>query len=969
MRLRSLILCALVGGITLGCDGATGPAGPQGPAGPSGPSGPAGQDGSPCSVTANGNGTYTIACPGSTPVTVADGAAGADGSSCDVTANGDATYTISCTDGSTVTVRDGAAGVDGADGTSCTVADNHDGTSTISCGDGRSVTISNGTPGGGTVEIASLHGAAYLGTTGEFAAGKKMVHATITAATADAAGVATVQLTVADDAGAPVLDVPSVAATIAKLVPPAATGDASRWVSYVYRTETVTGSGFPNPAGTTAVQAYRESNGTFTNHGDGSYTYVLATDLSSAMAGTTPVAYERGLTHRVSIMMGGHSGPTADASFDFVPDGAAATVTRDIVQTGACKSCHGEEFHGHGGDRLTVENCATCHVPGSVDANGGESLDLKVMIHKIHAGGELASLAGPDGIVWDNPTTTPDESADNGEYAIWGYADSKHEWWKAEFPAVIENCQKCHQGTGADVDAWKTNPTREACGSCHDTVNFATGANHAGGPAASDQNCGICHGAAGIAPVAAAHDWTTKDERNLPEFDVALTVSVPANGSHFVAGEAPVVTIALTDVTNGSLLDHTTVVEDPSAEGCVTSPCPARDGLFTNAALFVSGPRAHRVPVLTTAARAAVLSTTTGPWDLSAASATLVLKVDGGQDLVMRDVTNGDFLAPATITVQVSAGTFADKAVATTSEIVAWLNANAAFKRRAIAYDQGGKVGIRSRNLGRVASLQLQASAVTTAVFAGDVTAHLPSGSTPSNNVAQRTVAANNDPKATRTPASIAYQLDPVDDLAPGTYVASVEIADRGRISATNYKTPSVAKVAFQVKTATVEKPVAGNCASCHQGPDGRGFILDYSRHYKIFGDDAVDQCGACHDYQPQLATGGGWSGARPISKRVHAVHYGSSLFTPLLTVDYSGGDPVPGRNWDITFPQDVRSCETCHPEGTSSGTWATKAARLPCMGCHDSDAAKAHMKLQTWDPTPLDAWSGDEEESCQACH
>jgi hypothetical protein len=38
-------------------------------------------------------------------------------------------------------------------------------------------------------------------------------------------------------------------------------------------------------------------------------------------------------------------------------------------------------------------------------------------------------------------------------------------------------------------------------------------------------------------------------------------------------------------------------------------------------------------------------------------------------------------------------------------------------------------------------------------------------------------------------------------------------------------------------------------------------------------------------------------------------------------------------------------------------------------MGCHDSDAAKAHMKLQTWDPTPTDPWSGDEEESCQACH
>jgi hypothetical protein len=98
-------------------------------------------------------------------------------------------------------------------------------------------------------------------------------------------------------------------------------------------------------------------------------------------------------------------------------------------------------------------------------------------------------------------------------------------------------------------------------------------------------------------------------------------------------------------------------------------------------------------------------------------------------------------------------------------------------------------------------------------------------------------------------------------------------------------------------------------------------------------------------------------------------VHFGSSLNYPLGTVDYSNGDPVTGRNWDITFPQDVRNCETCHPDGDSSGTWMTEPSRLPCMGCHDADAAVTHMKLNTWDPTPADPWSGDEQESCKACH
>jgi hypothetical protein len=88
----------------------------------------------------------------------------------------------------------------------------------------------------------------------------------------------------------------------------------------------------------------------------------------------------------------------------------------------------------------------------------------------------------------------------------------------------------------------------------------------------------------------------------------------------------------------------------------------------------------------------------------------------------------------------------------------------------------------------------------------------------------------------------------------------------------------------------------------------------------------------------------------------------------PIPTVGYSGGDPVAGRFWDITFPQDLRNCEACHTEKTS-GSWKKEPARLPCWGCHDSDAARAHMKIQTYDPTPADPWSGDEEESCQTCH
>ena len=470
----------------------------------------------------------------------------------------------------------------------------------------------------------------------------------------------------------------------------------------------------------------------------------------------------------------------------------------------------------------------------------------------------------------------------------------------------------------------------------------------------------------------------THDPRNVPEFNATLTVNTPVAG-FFAAGEAPVVTIALTDATTGAVIDGTTIAEDPAGESCPPPPaaCTPRDGLFRVANFFVHGPRGRNVPVLTTAARAQVLSAGTGPFDLSAAGASLILKVDGGRDVHATTAGGGDYLAAANITVPVSAGTFASTATATTAEMVTWLNANVAFNRRAVAFDQGGRLGIRSRNLGWIYSVQLAASAVTTAVFAGDVTAHLPTGSTAGNDVRARTVAANNDPKATRTATGITYQLDPVDDLEPGTYIAQIEFSDRGRTSGTDYWTPTVAFVNIQVGTATEEAPIARACNTCHQSDTaglGTGFVVDVSRHNKYLRDLATDQCGGCHDQMPQNATSAtgagsnGWTGSKPISRRVHGIHYGSSLNYPLLTVDYSNGDPVAGRNWDITLPQDVRNCETCHTD-TTSGTWATEPSRLPCSGCHDSDSATSHMRLQTYDPTPADPWSGDEVESCKTCH
>ncbi|MBK8695763.1 MAG: hypothetical protein IPN17_26725 [Deltaproteobacteria bacterium] len=238
------------------------------------------------------------------------------------------------------------------------------------------------------------------------------------------------------------------------------------------------------------------------------------------MMGTTPITYERNRTHRVVIMMGGSSGATADAFFDFVPNGEPLTERRDIIETASCQSCHGaNEFRGHGGDRMQIQTCASCHVPGLVDPHGGENLDLAPMVHRIHMGSELPSVRGPDGVTYDNPATPANEAADNRSYRIWGNGNTLHTYDHVGFPAVIANCTKCHQGTGAQVDNWLRRPTRAACGSCHDNVNFATGQNHPfGAVQTNDANCFMCHDVSGGATSirAAPRCWTDQGPAQPP---------------------------------------------------------------------------------------------------------------------------------------------------------------------------------------------------------------------------------------------------------------------------------------------------------------------------------------------------------------------------------------------------------------------------------------------------------------------
>ena len=142
-----------------------------------------------------------------------------------------------------------------------------------------------------------------------------------------------------------------------------------------------------------------------------------------------------------------------NAIYDFIPNNQNATPdSYEVVANVVCSQCH-EKFGFHGGDRVSVDYCVTCHNPGSTDANSGNTVDFKVMVHKIHSGA-------------NNP-----EVEAGGEYAIWGFNNTKHNYSDVLYPQDTLNCTKCHNGTDPETpqgDNWKNEPSEAACTSCHD---------------------------------------------------------------------------------------------------------------------------------------------------------------------------------------------------------------------------------------------------------------------------------------------------------------------------------------------------------------------------------------------------------------------------------------------------------------------------------------------------------------------
>ena len=322
--------------------------------------------------------------------------------------------------------------------------------------------------------------------------------------------------------------------TLNKLVPVDG-GTPEHWVSYINRVEDANANPTPNVLGT-SIQATTEngSAGTFVEDGEGEYTYTFLTDPANV---TTPIAVESEptLTHRIGIeiRMSGLAREIAPANpvVDLVPGGEPVAQEKMIAADENCAACH-VRLELHGGPRVSVQYCVTCHNPGSIDQDTGESVDMAYMAHSIHMGSARA---------------TP--------YVIHGNQDTGHDYSHVTYPQSQVFCENCHTASEAapDGDVWQTTVTAPACGGCH--VEGLTAADpdpvtgqpeytytHTtvaiGTPIANGQ-CLTCHGEGNVAGATLDHHVTGRrlgkalGERF--EFEILSVENV-------AAGQAPVIT-------------------------------------------------------------------------------------------------------------------------------------------------------------------------------------------------------------------------------------------------------------------------------------------------------------------------------------------------------------------------------------------------------------------------------------------
>jgi OmcA/MtrC family decaheme c-type cytochrome len=488
----------------------------------------------PCSVSQTED-EVTLTCPDGSTVTIPVGGGDAGADSCMVTTNADGSITINCPDGSMATIPapPSAGGMDsGVPPLASFVL--YNGATSTACGGchdtpenkihfSTMTTFVNGFPiegcatchketGPNAVSVA--HARPEFGPPG--------LKVDILGVTIDpGTRKATVSLKFQDGSGNS-LDRTGVSSNFTISHVPSqipvggTTAAAGPYINYLTKSATqVDNPDYPLEGAPRVVQQpTSDSTGTYANTGPGLYSYTFAAAL--------PADYDINQTHIVAHYTTRTVGPVrwvSNANYAFVPANAAtAPLKRETVKNEACNNCH-NPLNFHGGSRQDVQLCLTCHSQGSSDPESNNSIDLNIMVHKIHMGERLPTVKA------------------GGSYSIVGRNNETEDFSHVGYPQDILNCQSCHTDTGTANDPWVNNGTPSVCTSCHEDI-YDPGKH----PFALAQNAvcgnGACHGPGGSAPDARKAHKTFLNMPEAPIFDISIVSATVASPD-----DAPALTV------------------------------------------------------------------------------------------------------------------------------------------------------------------------------------------------------------------------------------------------------------------------------------------------------------------------------------------------------------------------------------------------------------------------------------------
>ncbi|MCA8963330.1 MAG: hypothetical protein H6838_13685 [Planctomycetes bacterium] len=787
----------------------------------------------------------------------------------------------------------------------------------------------------------------------------------------------------------------------------------------------------------------------------GAYTYKFATPLPAAylpplndtasftdgeltdqplLAGTYTLGFElrkdytwNGTTYR----------DAGNATVDFLIGDATDITPREVVTLANCNQCH-VELKAHGDNRDKITNCLLCHTAGAEDGNDptsgngtpGVAIDFKVMIHKIHAGKNLPSVNG----VTTNPDGSRNYAATPQPYVIQGYRASLNDFSEIAFPVwptmltpmprdagygalssaeqALENtmrsgpveCAKCHgdpDGSGplaapAQGELAYAQPSRQACGSCHDDWVFdhPYTANGATMPIQRDNAaCKECHRVSGTAlDVVDAHRHPLADATLAQGliFDIQSVTDIGGNDNgKFDAGEKVQVVMTIKDGNGADVPASSLSRMEGILNGPTTNPNLVQYVRFGIAGIG-AGPtytfnlpdNVYYEPIGVSAAGNQVFATARAPhWNVSGATTTLLRRTgtSNATTLAADAPALQNFIDLATGT---GAG-YAKNDYIVIEDLVAgrreFLKVQRADGDRlwfSSAYSQSYAPGLRiAHALGSTVE-----KVTTSAVPSGSYSLDALTGT-----VTETTEFGDGEILASYTTDFIVptvypgtYNESPDLDqtwgdwiglpLLDGTYnlgiygARSFSVTVAGETTSyTEGSTPEVAKLLFGSATEVVDVvriDSSASCYACHEdiqfhGGSRRGYETCTLCHSLAGAEDS-----ATYVYPNGAPTPGVTIDFRTM---LHKIHHGKELSagSNYVVAGYGGTGHSYEEVGFPAMPGGTQQCAVCHGADNTAWTlpaernhpaaaFATRSWRAACGSCHDSNAAQAHIDVNT---------------------